>query len=90
MINKQTHVRLEIGLFTHIYDERIYNAVRGFNMHRCIFDLDTFLLRLIINEKNEMESIYLKFIDNQAVKIQWCTCTPKIHKNDKNTTSPYK
>ena len=37
-----------------------------------------------------MESIYLKFIDNQAVKIQWCTCTPKIHKNDKNTTSPYK
>ena len=32
--------------------------------------------------------IHCKMITHQAVKIRWCTRTPKMHANDKNSTSP--
>ena len=63
--------------------------VKDFKTHRFVLDFDNLLLRIFSKEKNEIKSTYLSFITHQAVNIQKCTCTPNIHKNDKNSTSPY-
>ena len=52
--------------------------------------VDAVMLHHDVSTNNEIEITYLSFITHQAVKIWWFTFTPKIHNNDKNSTSTYK
>ena len=44
---------------------------------------------IMLSNKKRNKITYLWFINHQAVKIWRCTFTPKIHKSEKNRTSPY-
>ena len=48
MIQKKTLAGIYIDLFTHIYVERIYSLVKGFNIHMCRLDFDTLFLGLLV------------------------------------------